>query len=224
MGLKGHTFRVTLILIALATVGRTRGAQFTRRLNGDPAHQYAYPLHYRTTDQWRRQAADFNRAKASAAALFAGADRVESFRLFPVNSPPEKPGGNLLGDVPWFGRSTRQGRSFAARVGALVLDPNSYLQPGHTVKKCYFDPGVGFRVWKGRQFADVVICFHCNELAVLENSPHVPEQTFGGRVIGRFAVGGDFDPVRPQLAALAKEALPGIPEIDRLDKSTVQSR
>jgi hypothetical protein len=34
--------------------------------------------------------------------------------------------------------------------------------------------------------------------------------------MGRFAVAGDFDPVRARLLALAKDALPDVPEIQSL--------
>jgi hypothetical protein len=155
---------------------------------------------------WKRNAKLFERNKASAAALFAGATKVESFRLFPVERKELK--RPFIPDFPSYGRPTTQNHDFAQRLGKIVLDPKSYVFPGRSIKSCYFEPGVAFRVWKNKEFSDTIICFGCNQLAVLENSTKVPISSIGGRLKGRFFVAGDFDVVRVQLLELAKEALP----------------
>jgi hypothetical protein len=172
------------------------------------------PSQFQKSKQWQEQTRRFNQSKVSAATLFAKADRVEVFRLFPRGQ--EKPQGELLGGVAYFAKAKEQGPALAARVAQIVLEPTSYLLPGQLTRQCYFEPGAGLRVWGGKEFADVIICFNCSQLAVLENNRNLPENSIGGRVIGRFTVAGDFDPVRPRLAALAKEAVPGDPEIQRL--------
>ncbi len=86
--------------------------------------------------------------------------------------------------------------------------------PGQSTTQCYIEPAVAFRVWKGQQFTDTVICFKCNQLAVLEHNETAPKRSIGGWLTGRFNVAGDFI-ARPQLLALTKEAFP--------DDSAVQS-
>ena len=72
--------------------------------------------------------------------------------------------------------------------------------------QCYFEPGVAFRVWSGLKSVDVILCFHCDQLGVVENNPNVPERNIGGRLNARMNVLGDFNPAREQLLALTKEA------------------
>lgn len=171
---------------------------------------------FQNSPSWRKQAKQFNKNKASAAALFAGADRVQVFRLFPQSGRQEKAQGTLLGNVPFYAKGKEQGAAFASRLGALVLAPKSYMLPGQSTSQCDIEPGVAFRVWRGKQFGDVIVCFECDQLAVLENNPKIPENTIGGWLTGRFVVAGGFNPIRPQLLALAKEALPDSPEVQKL--------
>lgn len=89
-----------------------------------------------------------------------------------------------------------QGKKFAARLAALLLDEKTYSAEG---KFCEPNPGVAFRLWKGKQHVDVTLCFECNMLQV--NS-----------------VGGDFDHVRPALVTLAKEAFPDDAKIQKLQE------
>jgi len=53
-------------------------------------------------------------------------------------------------------------------------------------------------------------------VVIFEYNKRVPESTFGGRLLVRYRVAGDFDAVRLELAALSKEALPGDPVISKL--------
>ncbi|MCC2668516.1 MAG: hypothetical protein K0Q72_987 [Armatimonadetes bacterium] len=168
----------------------------------------------RGTAQWKTAAARFEKSKASAASTLGKADRVEVYRL--LRRGNEKAAGKLLGGVPYYSRGKDRSRAFAARLAAVTLDSKSYLLPGQSTKQCYMDPGIGFRLKSGSRLADVIICFQCSELVVLENNPLLPEKTIGSWILGRFIVSGDFDPVRAQLAALAKEALPNVPEIQKL--------
>ena len=168
-----------------------------------------------SSDRWNAAAKTFDKNKTAAAAIFNGADKVEVFRLFSVG--PEKPVGKIANRdyLPYFSTKTVDAPDFATRLGALVLDAQSYAVPGTSTTLCYFEPAVDFRVWKGKQFVDTVICFKCSQLAVLENNDKIPEKSIGSLLRGRFVVAGEFI-ARPQLLALAKAAFPeddGIQEL-----------
>jgi hypothetical protein len=74
--------------------------------------------------------------------------------------------------------------------------------------KC-FEPGVGFRIWNGKESVDMTVCFIC-ERFLLGEAPG----DFGGSP-------GIFG----QLAKLAKEAFPDDKEIQGLpDKSKYEKK
>ncbi|RYG62651.1 hypothetical protein EON80_22715 [bacterium] len=165
---------------------------------------------------WKENAKKFDKNKASAVALFAGATKVESFRLFTLTKETPHP---YISNFPSYGEATTQGPDFAKRLGKIVLDAKTYRAPGQSTKSCYIEPAVGFRVWKGKQYADTVICFDCDQLAVLENDPKIPMNSIGSALRGRFYVAGDFDVAHDKLVKLAKEALPDDPTISKLKQS-----
>lgn len=165
------------------------------------------------TKEWQAHAKLFGKNKSTAATIFAGATKVESFRLF--SSGPEKAIGKTK-NFNYFAKGITQNHRFAARLAAVVLDAKTYPWPGQFTKQCYFDPAVAFRIWKHTEFVDTIICFHCNQLVVLENNPQAPHRNIGGWLEGRFYVAGDFDVARPQLLTLAKEALPDDPQMQAL--------
>lgn len=138
---------------------------------------------------WQTRAKTFDRNKASAHAVFAGATKVEAFRLFSNSS--EKQIGKINA-FPYFSKSVIE-KDFSGRLSTLVLDAKSYPFPGDSTRQCYFKPGVNFRIWNKSKFIDTIICLSCNQLAVLENNPKVPENNMGGSLQGRFYVAGDFD-------------------------------
>ncbi len=95
---------------------------------------------------------------------------------------------------------------FAGKLGAILLVPESYVLPGMGMTLCLFQPGVAYRVWSGPKFVDAIICFHCDQLGVVENDKTVPERGIGGSLQGRMNVLGDFQPARAALLAVTKEA------------------
>ena len=175
-------------------------AQFASKLRNSTPAQIK-----RDNPRWLAAAQKFDKNKARAAEIFDGADKVEALRLFPIGA--EKRLGQVAPNVPFFARHKVENKQFAARLGAIVLDAKSYALPGQSTTQCTIEPAVAFRVWKGRQFADTVICFKCDQLAVLEHNDSAPKRSIGGLLMGRFNVAGDFL-VRPQLLALTKEAFP----------------
>jgi hypothetical protein len=97
-----------------------------------------------------------------------------------------------------------QGAAFGARVAAVLFDPHSYQFD--SAKGCIFDPGVAFRVWRGDEHVDVVVCFTCSEFRL-----YVPEPEKKVRRLGE-----DFDENRAAFVRLAKDAFPGDPQIQGL--------
>jgi hypothetical protein len=82
----------------------------------------------------------------------------------------------------------------AADVSRIVLDPASY---DAFDKACIFQPGVAFRYWKGDKAVDLLICFHCTDLAFqVVGAP----EALGGKM--------SFGPGRLRLVALVKTARP----------------
>ena len=137
----------------------------------------------------------------SATSILRDADRVEVFR---VQSQVVDSHAQLgpLGGYPVLAVGKELGPDFAKRLGKVLrswaVAPSS--------KKCVFEPGVAFRVWAGDRSLEVLICFKCDDLwprVVGEN------KTLHGEVLA-------FDPVRAELVALVKEALPDDPKIQAL--------
>lgn len=184
-----------------------RRSQFASKLRNSTLNQIE-----RDNPRWFAAAKAFDENKANAAAIFKNSDKVEALRLFSVGS--EKPMGQVADYVPFFARHKVENQRFAARLGAIVLNAKSYALPGQSITQCYIEPAVAFRVWKGKQFTDTVICFKCDQLAVLEHNDSAPKRSIGSLLQGRFNVAGDFI-VHSQLLALTKEAF--------RDDSAVQS-
>ncbi len=186
-----------------------RRVEHTKRAVG----RQQFAASYYKSKEWQTRTKLFDKNKSSAAAIFAGATKVECFRLFP--SSKEKAIGKTK-NFSYFAKGTTQDKQFAARLGAIILDAKTYSWPGQSMKLCYFEPGVAFRIWKNAEFVDTIICFHCSQLAVLENNPKVPQNGIGGSLQGRFYIAGDFDSARTQLVALAKEGFPTDTKIQAL--------
>ncbi|MDB5392343.1 MAG: hypothetical protein JWM11_7989 [Planctomycetaceae bacterium] len=136
----------------------------------------------------------------------AGANRVEVFRVGSneLEPPTDEPAPEKIIWYPILATGEEQGPDFAARL-TKVLRSDGVTQ---NRKKCGLEPGVAFRLWSGERAVEVLICFNCDVLWVHEvgvalgENPHYEWQ--------------DFDPVRSELLALAKEAFPDDREIQDL--------
>ena len=156
---------------------------------------------------WAEDAEQFNRGKEAAAAVLIEADRVEPFRI--------EPGLVIergLEDQQILYIAKPLPSSTSARIATLLLNPKSYVSPGRSDKMCAFQPRLALRYSKEQRFLDVLICFSCNQLMVVERDPAVPFRSLGG-LDARFRVGGDFDPIREELKLLMVEAFPGDPNL-----------
>ncbi|MBK6316082.1 MAG: hypothetical protein IPF53_17760 [Blastocatellia bacterium] len=105
--------------------------------------------------------------------------------------------GKFVGEYPVDSRGLTMPVEFADRLEDFLLDSWAFWEPPLLGQKaCVFDPGVVFRMRHGADYADVVICFDCDQLVV---------ETTQGRLD---LDGGDFDLGRGTLVKMAKEAFP----------------
>jgi hypothetical protein len=92
-------------------------------------------------------------------AILREGTRVEVFRVAPepTRSPTDRP---KIGRYPVLTQGKDLGSDFAVRLAAAVN--------GHPEldKKCGIHPGVAFRVWRGDQCVEVLVCFQCDVLAI----------------------------------------------------------
>jgi RNA polymerase sigma factor (sigma-70 family) len=145
-------------------------------------------------------------------AILQGATRLEAFRLQPDDyvKPGDKDDGKAkrFGGYAIIGSADEQKEKVAARAAALLLDRDNFALD--QAKGCKFQPGVGLRFWKGKEFADVILCYHCNELMI--SAPDTAAQ-------GVKTPYADFDPGQAALVKLAKELFPKDEVIQDLKES-----
>jgi hypothetical protein len=108
--------------------------------------------------------------------IFRGASHVQTYRVdgysFLTQSPsrpatkeelPAVSKDSMIDGLLITACGPTFGKSFANQLSGVVSDSKSYGRDG---KKCIMIPGVVFRVWNGKTFADVVLCFHCGQVVI----------------------------------------------------------
>lgn len=143
-----------------------------------------------------------------AVSILAGATRVQAYRLNPViagrpvrkESPP-KP---MFDGYEVTNANMELGAEAAARLAAVLFDDRTYESEED---KCALMPGVAFRAWRGRESVDVLVCFHCGDLAFLVNDAT-------GKTLKRGRT--NFALVQPALISLARRAFPDDSELRAL--------
>lgn len=140
-------------------------------------------------------------------AVLDGVTRAEVFRLKAerVAQPPGSAKVEGAGGFPILSTGKPRDARFAARVAAVLRDKGTY--EFDRPKGCVIRPGVAFRLWKGKESVDLILCFECNILVV-------DARDEAGKPVHRAIK--DFDPGRPALVKLAREAFPDDPEIRAL--------
>jgi hypothetical protein len=142
--------------------------------------------------------------------VLPAAAAVEVYRVDPKDyadptrtptTPDERVGGYAV-----TATGPPQGPEFAARLRRLLFDPGTYWF--EAAKGCIFQPGVAFRLRDGGDVVEVLLCFSCDELRILTRDA-------AGNVLHRGDE--DFDPARPALVELAREAFPDDPVIRALE-------
>lgn len=125
----------------------------------------------------------------SNAAIIARADRVAAF----IVDSAEGSGTNRA-NIEGFAileQGPLLSAAQVARVHQILFDPKSYNFTN--AKRCPFLPRLGLVFYAGDRRAHVIACFSCNEWSI------------GAGDTGKIE---DFDPVRAQMIALARELFP----------------
>jgi hypothetical protein len=136
-----------------------------------------------------------------AVSILSAPTKVGVFRIDPRWEARKLPGDHIHGYLV-LSKGQDQDAGFGARLGAVLLREDTYNRPMSI--KCH-DPGVVFRVWKGDDSVDVLICFACVNLLV------TPTEKNGF---------GDFSAsVWPELVKLAKKAFPEDQEIQTIPET-----
>jgi hypothetical protein len=146
------------------------------------------------------------RMGGATADILAGAERVEVFRVDPRGR--ENPPALSIGEFAITATEREQGRAFAERLAGVLLKPQAHFGPGY---KCFF-PGVAFRLWRGGERVDVLVCFVCQNYDLITH----PVGGENRRSYTHAFSSGVWD----ELLALAKEAFPDDADIQGLTRET----
>ena len=143
--------------------------------------------------------------------ILDGADRVETFRLDDFHEGESRTAaeaqqadrlrarGQLLDDHAVLHQGQSQRRAFAAALGVAlgqVRIPTSSLKA--LMPSC-FDPGVGYRVWKGKAHTDLCVCFYCAGIEMITKDAQ-------NKVVTQTMMG--LGAARPAFLALSQQAFP----------------
>jgi hypothetical protein len=126
--------------------------------------------------------------------VLVAVDRVEVFRIAPLWEKKKDQDANFVG-YPLQATAKDQGKDYAVRLAGILKDDGSY--DWGIAKACEFGPGVGYRIWSGKDSIVVLICFQCNEIGV------IPDESKPTILNAHSA-----DPARPALLKLARQAFP----------------
>lgn len=143
-----------------------------------------------------------------SASILAGATKVEVFRIDgrgpndPTRAPPIKPGDPTVDGYAILARGKDQSQEFATKLTEILTDPKTYTD---NFVNCYW-PGVAFRVWKGEDSVDILICFKCGNFYI---GPPTHERVMENASFRE-------SPNTGRLVRLAKEAFPDDEEVQAL--------
>ena len=135
-------------------------------------------------------------------AVLAGATKVEVFRLDGESEmKPKVAGERRIGGFLVTAQGQDQGKELADKLTAILSDEQTCTD---NYAKCFW-PGVAFRVWKGEETVEVLICFKCDNLY---HGPPKDAAVYNASFLG--------SPRRPDLLRLVKEAFPDDKEVQGL--------
>lgn len=136
--------------------------------------------------------------------ILSHADRVETFRLSDIHEARDRttaewtalsgPHTQFLEEHPVLHKGQPQGAAFAAAMETALTQARS---PG-SIAGC-FDPGVGYRVWKGKAHTDICVCFYCEGIELITQDAQHKEVTKTMISLGA---------ARPAFLALSRQAFP----------------
>jgi RNA polymerase sigma factor (sigma-70 family) len=145
-------------------------------------------------------------------AILKGATKVEVFRVDPkdhVEPTKDDDKDKRFGGYAITLKGDDQGEKFAHKAAALLLDRDNFVL--NAAKGCKFSPGVGLRFWKGKEYAELLLCYQCSELKVVAPDP-MAQEVESPMV--------DFDKGRAAFVKLAKELFPKDEAIQGLKETT----
>ncbi len=114
-------------------------------------------------DEDRRPKSSLERLGPVAAHLLDGATRVETFRVT-IPQGKEGPSSARIEGTAITVVGPILDQVAASQISAVLCDPKPYMV--YSRPACLMMPAVVFRVWKGKSYVDVVICFHCGQIVV----------------------------------------------------------
>jgi hypothetical protein len=122
------------------------------------------------------------------------AKRVETIRIRRIEEEDKK--ARLFDDYVLIGTGQPQGTPFTRALSEAIINEKNGFGLG---KMCIFDPGVIFRLWRGKEMVKVTICFNCEDMAV---------QCFDRTGVKTHSTFFDFSANRAALVRLCKRAFP----------------
>jgi RNA polymerase sigma factor (sigma-70 family) len=145
-------------------------------------------------------------------AILLGATKVEAFRLSRDDRVgPGKDDGKVKRFAGYAVTATApgQGEKFAKKAAALLLDRNNFVL--NMASKDEFVPDIGLRFWKGKDFAELTLCYReWSEVKVIFPDPVAQGVEFPSV---------DFGPGRKAFVELARQLFPRDREIQGLDET-----
>ena len=136
-----------------------------------------------------------------ATKILSHPSRVEALRLGSASEVERADAANsarIGGRFPVVTSHIVAKTGFGDELADVLLDYKNYeLDPNRT-STCIIDPALSFRIFSGDDFIDVLICFKCNQLEILDSS---------GRTVSHYDL--NIGPGRPRFAMLAKQAFKG---------------
>ena len=128
------------------------------------------------------------------------ADSIRAFRIEPLYMDPfhSQPlrSAPRFGPYPILKESFKTNAALARAIAGALLAEGKFSLGGTT--KCAFAPVVAYRMGKGTNSLEILVCFQCDEIKV-------------GRPSGKEEYYLQFETSRARLLALAKQAFPGDP-------------
>lgn len=113
--------------------------------------------------------------EATTKSVLENADKVETFRLADFHDAALRTEAEYNAiEKQKYGTMrtytvTRKGKVQNAAFAREILAALEKIKPNHFMASC-FDPGVGFRVWKGKTKTEIFICFACPGVEIVTSN------------------------------------------------------
>lgn len=136
-----------------------------------------------------------------AVGILESADRVETFRTLAERDEDAK---DAVDGYPVVKKGPEKDAAFAKRILGLLRHEDT----GPNELECRFVPHDAFRVWRGKEHVDILLCYHCEQVQVTSYPPQAP---------GPIRALGDFEQKAGPWFALSREAFPDDASLRRME-------